>query len=430
MTLHVVTLGETLSSISSIYGLTAEYLQKINSLPNPNNLVVGQSIVILFPQTTHTVAENETLYSIGKRYAVTVIQLLRNNPHLTQTPLQTGEEIIIAFEREPLGTIETNGYVYPNVDMVYLGSLLPYLTYISVFTSGINSDGTIIKVNDSEIIAAAKTYGVAPLMHISTLDEEGSFNSELGAKVLSDTALQGILIRNILQTLSEKGYYGLDIDFEFIPGQYKDAYVNFISTLTDVLNESGYIVIAALAPKIRADQPGLLYEAHDYGGIGNAANFAFLMTYEWGYTYGPPMAVAPINSVKAVLNYAITEIPPEKIFIGVPLYGYLWNLPYEQGISKATSLSNFAATEIAAQKNAEILYDEKAESPYFFFTDNYGRESVIWFEDARSIDAKLRLVKDYGLHGAGYWNIDRPFPQSWMVLNALYNILQVDVVFL
>ena len=149
------------------------------------------------------------------------------------------------------------------------------------------------------------------------------------------------------------------------------------------------------------------------------------MTYEWGYTYGPPMAVAPINNVKTVLDYAITEIPSEKILMGIPTYGYLWSLPYVRGETKATSLSNITATEIASAKNVNINFDSTAKSPYYYFTDDYGKESVVWFEDARSIEAKLNLVKEYKLLGVGYWNLDRPFPQNWLVLNALYNILQV-----
>ena len=58
-------------------------------------------------------------------------------------------------------------------------------------------------------------------------------------------------------------------------------------------------------------------------------DFVILMTYEWGWSGGPPMAVAPINSVRAVINYAVSVIPAKKIMMGMPLYGYDWELPYE-----------------------------------------------------------------------------------------------------
>nr|WP_325258498.1 glycosyl hydrolase family 18 protein [uncultured Oscillibacter sp.] len=145
-------------------------------------------------------------------------------------------------------------------------------------------------------------------------------------------------------------------------------------------------------------------------------------SYEWGYTYGPPMAVAPLPNVRAVLDYAITEIPAEKIFLGVPNYGYDWPLPFVQGTTKAQSISNQRAIELAVQYGVAIEYDETAQSPFFHYTDAAGGVHEVWFEDARSMDAKLRLVAEYGFRGAGFWNLMRPFSQTWLVLDALYDI--------
>ena len=183
----------------------------------------------------------------------------------------------------------------------------------------------------------------------------------------------------------------------------------------------GLPVLAALAPKTRPDQPGLLYEAHDYALLGAAADYVLLMTYEWGYTYGPPMAVAPLPNVRQVLDYAVTVIPREKIYLGIPNYGYDWPLPFVQGETRARSISNQEAVAIAVANGAEIQFDERAQSPWFRYTRE-GVEHQVWFEDARSMSAKLRLIQEYGLWGAGYWNLMRPYPQGWTVLNALYRV--------
>ena len=178
----------------------------------------------------------------------------------------------------------------------------------------------------------------------------------------------------------------------------------------------------ALAPKTSADQRGLLYEGHNYRLLGEAADLVLLMTYEWGYTYGPPLAVAPLPNVRRVVEYALTEIPPEKILLGIPNYGYDWTLPYVRGESRATSISNQYAVTLAGDNNAEIQYDPTAQAPFFRYTDPAGREHEVWFEDARSIRAKLSLLSRYDLAGAGYWNLNRPFPQNWLVLNSMYHI--------
>jgi spore germination protein len=134
------------------------------------------------------------------------------------------------------------------------------------------------------------------------------------------------------------------------------------------------------------------------------------------------MAVSPLPNVRAVLNYAVTEIPPAKIFLGISNYGYDWPLPFVQGTTKAQSISNQRAIELAIQYNIAIQFDAEAASPHFNYTDASGIVHEVWFEDARSMEAKLRLIAEYGFRGAGYWNIMRPFSQTWLTLASLFII--------
>jgi len=427
MFIHTVKQGETLFSIASLYGLTPSYLQNINTLPNPENLVVGQSILVLYPEILHTIMPGETLSSIADYYSVSIISLIRNNPQLENlNNITPGNQLVIKFQGQNAKNRDViiNAYTYADLTQQYLQQVMPYLTYITSFTYGINTDGSLIPVDDSRIISLANAYGVSPLMHLSTLTSQGVFSNALAGTILNDTNLQQKIIENVLKEIEEKGYSGLDIDFEFLPAENSKDYAAFVQNITRTLNEKGYIVIVALAPKTSSDQKGLLYEGHNYALLGNAANYAFVMTYEWGYTYGPPMAVAPIQSVERVLEYAITEIPPEKILMGLPSYGYNWTLPYKKGESKAQSVSGITAVELASQYGAEIYFDDISQTPYFYYTDENGTVHEIWFEDARSILAKLNLIEEYSLAGGGYWNLERPFPQNWMVLNNIYNILQ------
>jgi spore germination protein len=227
------------------------------------------------------------------------------------------------------------------------------------------------------------------------------------------------LARNVLDEIEEKGYAGLDIDFEFIPASASLDYAGFISRLRALLAPRGKTVMAALAPKTRADQPGLLYEGHDYAAIGAAADAVLLMTYEWGYTYGPPMAVAPINAVRSVLDFAVSAIPREKIYMGLPNYAYDWILPYKQGYSRATSIGNDEAVGIARRFGAEIKFDEASQTPYFSYY-NGGEQHEVWFEDVRSMAAKFALIREYGFAGGGYWNMMRPFFPGFMLQNVTF----------
>ena len=213
--------------------------------------------------------------------------------------------------------------------------------------------------------------------------------------------------------MGEKGYQALDIDFEFIPAPYREAYVAFIQKTTKMLHDSGFEVSVAVPPKIADDQPGLLYEGIDYEGIGRAADTVFLMTYEWGYKYGPPMAVAPVPNVRRVLDYAVSVIPNDKIYMGIPNYAYDWPLPFEGNVTEAETIGNVEAVRRAYQYRTEILYDETAMAPYYYYTKE-GTEHVVWFEDVRSIREKYNLVAEYGFRGAGYWNLMREFRSNWL----------------
>ena len=248
-----------------------------------------------------------------------------------------------------------------------------------------------------------------------------TFNSSLVTVLVEDPAVQETLIRNLTALMREKGYQGLDVDFEYIEAEDRDNYVAFIRSLTEQMNEQGFTVSVALAPKNSAEQPGVLYEGIDYAGLGAAANSVLLMTYEWGYTYGPPMAVAPINQVRRVAEYGVSEIDPAKIDLGIPNYGYDWPLPFERGTTRAQSIGNLEAVEIAAAYGRAIQFDETAASPWFTYTSG-DREHEVWFEDVRSLQAKFDLIQELGLRGAGYWNLMRPFRPNWLLLNGNFRI--------
>ena len=423
MNIHIVKSGDTVSKIAQQYGVPQFVVTTLNNLEDIPNLVVGQALLILVPTQYHTVNQGETVYSIAQQYGVSVNRIYRNNPILRgQNLVYPGQTLVISFESDRTREIDVNGYAYPYIDRNLLRSTLPYINYMTPFTYGITNSGGLVDLDDEELIALANEYGVTPLMHLSTLTEQGGFSNELASMVLNSPEIQDSLTSDIIENIQNKGYGGLDIDFEFVYPQDAQLYGDFIGKLAGELNPLGYDVVAALAPKTSDTQRGLLYEGHDFRAIGENANAVLLMTYEWGYTYGPPLAVAPIRNVRQVVEYALGIIPPEKIFLGIPNYGYDWTLPYVKGESRADSISNVEAIQIAARNGAEIQFDEVAQSPWFRYTDSEGREHEVWFEDVRSIQQKFNLINEKNLRGAGYWNLMRPFQQNWSLLDYMFDV--------
>lgn len=423
MIIHVVKPGESLYSIARFYGATPSRVISENELANPNNLVVGQTIAITEGTSKHRVQPGQSIYLIASQYGVSVRSILAANPGINPSQLSVGQIINIPIRTEKRGTIEVNGYAFPNINMDVLQKTLPYLTYLSIFSYEVNPDGTFKPINDQPLIDAARAAGVAPMMVITNLSESG-FSSDLARTILTNKEVQNTLLNNVVENLRTKKYRGLDIDFEYIYPENREDYNNFLRTVVNRLRPLGYTITTALAPKTSADQKGLLYEAHDYPVHGALVDHVILMTYEWGYTYGPPLAVAPINEIRKVLNYAVSAIPRSKILMGIPNYGYDWTLPFVQG-SSAKTVTNTGAVDLALREGAAIQYNTVSQAPYFNYYDDNKKQHVVWFEDARSIRAKLELVDEYDLGGISYWTINRYFPQNWLVLSSMYNIAKV-----
>lgn len=423
MTIHVVRGGESVPSIAAWYGVDPVRLAADNAVPADGDLAVGQTLVVRFPRQVHAVRAGETLTSIAVQYGTTLRQLWRNNWTLGGgDTLVPGQTLVISYFDEKLGEAVVNGYAYPAIQPDLLAEQLPYLTCLAPFTYGINAAGGLLPLADDALLSAARQRGTAPVLHLSTLTENGQFDTQRAELVLTDEAAQDQLAAQVLRQVLQRGYAGVDVDFEYLPGQLAEAYAAFLSRLRRLLRPHGRFLWAALAPKTSAMQRGLLYEGHDYAGVSAATDGVLLMTYEWGYTYGPPMAVAPLPNVRTVLDYAVTEIPAEKIFLGVPNYGYDWPLPFVQGETRAQSISNQRAIELALYYGVAIQYDETAQAPFFRYTADDGVEHEVWFEDARSLEAKWRLIAEYGFRGAGVWNLMRPFSQIWLVLDSLYDV--------
>ena len=424
MEIYVVKKGDTLSSIAAAYRVPMGLLAVWNGLSAPYALTVGQAMLILYPAAIYTVRAGDTVYGIARRFGTTEREIYANNPNLFggAVPLSVGQTLVLRFQNTRIGEARVNSYAYPYITERALLGNLPYLSSLAPFTYGFTPAGNLLPMEDDRLISAAERVDTMPLLHLSTLTENGAFSDRLASAIFADPAAQERLREDILFVMREKGYGALDIDFEFIPPAEAQAYADFIAFMRRGLNAAGYAVIAALAPKASRDQKGIGYEGHDYRLIGEAADAVFVMTYEWGYTYGPPLAVAPIASVRRVLDYAISEISPKKIYMGLPNYGYDWTLPYKPNETMARSIGNEEAVALAARFGAEIRYDETSASPYFFYYDG-GTQHEVWFEDARSYMTKLRLIEEYGFAGVGIWNIMRPFTQGFLVLHNMYRIL-------
>lgn len=411
---YIVQEGDQLGTIASRLGVPAQALINANQLRNPASLFPGQ--VLFIPYRNHTVTQGETLYGIARTYGADMGAIIQAN-RLPGTALSAGQVLRVPAPGRPVKEVNayTTGFGAAGTAEVY--QLGPYFTYLSPFRYTFREDGSLTPLNDRSVLQAAEANGVLPLLILANFTSEG-FSSDLAARLLRNETLQETLISNLLATMRQKGYRGINFDFEYVYPEDRDRYTAFLRRVVRRFRPEGLLVSTALAPKISGTQPGLLYEAHDYGAHGAIVDFVILMTYEWGWAGGRPRAIAPIPEVRRVLDYAVTVIPRNKIMMGAPLYGRDWRIPWRAGTT-ARTISPQEAVSLAAQYGADIRYHPTDQAPYFRYTDASGQQHEVWFEDARSMRAKINLLNEYGLRGISYWVLGNPFPENWVVQQAL-----------
>lgn len=367
----------------------------------------------------YIVRRGDSLYSIAKSSGSTMQELSRLNQLADPSRLSVGQAIVIPDGGSPDGSIEINGYAYPNIGAQTLGEVLPQLTYLCPFSWYIDALGGITPTADEPMIRAAWENNCAPLLTLTNIGVNGGFSGDIAHSIFTNMTAQDTLMQNMLAALRSRGYYGVNLNIEYVQPYDREGYNAFLERVSEVLHANGYMLSSAIAPKVSDEQYGVLYTAHDYEAHGKYCDRVVIMTYEWGYTYSSPRAVSPVNEMRGVMDYAVTKMPPSKILLGFSNYGYNWSLPWRQG-QPAQVISNAAAVDLAASVFAQIKFDETAKAPYFNYTDPSGAKHEVWFEDARSVAARLSLVGEYGLAGISIWTINMRNRAGFAVIESTF----------
>ncbi|MCL6593388.1 MAG: LysM peptidoglycan-binding domain-containing protein, partial [Alicyclobacillus sp.] len=356
MQVYTVVTGDELRLIAEEFGTTPRELMRLNELPNQEVLVPGLHLLVPGPPTLaqpHTVQAGETLAAIARRYGLPQAQLERYTGYRETAGRlpQSGETLLVPRRIERKRAIEVNGYMVPTgatSDANILQDVGRALTFLSVFSYQARADGSLTPPRDSVALQAANRQQVAPLMTVTNFDGN-TFNTELAHTLLANGSIRRRLLDNILRTARSRGYRGVNLDFEHMRPGDRPLYNQFVREVGQAVRAAGMTVSIAMGPKT-ADLPQQAWMgAFDYRTLGQEVDFLMLMTYEWGWVGGPPQAVAPLDQVRAVLDYATSVIPPNKILMGMSLYGYDWPLPFPTA-GRASGIANNSAQNLAIQE--------------------------------------------------------------------------------
>jgi spore germination protein len=242
---------------------------------------------------------------------------------------------------------------------------------------------------------------------------EGQFSYQPVASILHSPALMTQEINAIVGLVVSNHYAGIDIDFEDLHAADRQDLTTFCQRLAQALHAHGKVLSVALFAKTSDKGTSPTNVAQDYHALGQVADQVRLMGYDYHWATSAPGPVAPVGWLRDVLNYAKTQIAPDKIVLGVPLYGYDWSGGF------GTGLSWLQALRLQRQYHATLHYDAQAQAPWFTYTDAAGHKHTVWFENAESSRAKFAVASGAGIGGVYLWMFGYEDTGTWSAVRQV-----------
>jgi len=430
---YIIQKGDTLFSISKRYGTSVDELKNANSLQS-DIIYPGQRLLI--PQgAVYTVMLGDTLFKVAQKYGITYQELIRVNSLLSSV-IYPGQKLRIPSTGRtypPSGSdnslyilgfyvdkeqYQPSSYNRLSASGNLISAIAPFWYRLSP-ENGIDiwehlTGGELAAENKIAVIEQARRNDVQVLALVHNLLYDGEIDArKLASEMLATSDTRRTFINQLEGLIKKYGFDGVNLDIENVYLWDRDKFSLLVKELYQRLDPQGYKVTVCVPAKTWDDRSNTWSGPFDYSAIGRYSHHVAIMSYdEHGYSSGPG-PIASYGWVENVVKFAVQNIPPEKILLGVPGYGFDW----ETGRVNPTYLSYSQAMDIAVSRGAGIRWDDYAKVPYFYYW-NYGKEHQVWFENASSLTYKLDIVNRYALGGIAIWRLGMEDPEVWSVLNS------------
>lgn len=283
---------------------------------------------------------------------------------------------------------------------------------LDIFQIPIQNNGTLQGRPSRRIITEAHAKGIKAFLTVSNLTSAGRFSTALLGRLVRDRNFANFVWGNIRNLLVEYQFDGVNLDLEKANPEDRDLFSQLIQTWSTLFHQANLLVTIDVPAK-SSDEPTDPWKgAFDYKAIGEAVDEVILMTYEEHWPASPPGSVASLPWVNTNLNYALANIPAQKIYLGIPLYGYDWS---ERGGAQVISYQR--AVALAKRFGAPIQWDSRQHSLYFRY-ETMGIRHTVYFEDTRSSKEKLDLALSKGIRGVALWEMNLSYPSFWETLQG------------
>lgn len=266
--------------------------------------------------------------------------------------------------------------------------------------------------NDHDsVVQYAHRHEITAILMINNANQKNP-NKGLHA-ILANPLLCKAAIENIKKFIDQHDLDGINIDFELVPASDRDKLTAFISELSRRLKPEGYIVSIAVFPKHNEENE--IAVAYDYAQLAQYVDGIALMTYDYHADWSGPGPIADIRSVETDLQYALTLIPKNEVYLGVAGYGYDWS---KKGVK---SLEYREIRNLINRFHVDVVWDNASKSPHFDYNGVDGTYHQVWFEDRRSLKYKIDLVNKYDIQGIAFWKLGDEDPAFWQVVKNHLN---------
>lgn len=215
----------------------------------------------------------------------------------------------------------------------------------------------------------------------------------------------------IAALVDSHGFDGIGLDYEFLEERDRTQFSALVSDLADALHARGKTLMVSVHPPAEAAGHQLV-TGHDYAALANAADQLRVMAYDLHWTGSHPGPISPVGWAESVVAYARQHAPAEKVILGLGLFGYDWSA------FDVRALTWEEAHGILSHASVQAHLDPLSVAPYFTYTQEE-IDHTVWYEDGRSIAAKLDLAQRYGV-GVYFWRLGGEDPGVWNAARARF----------
>jgi spore germination protein YaaH len=310
--------------------------------------------------------------------------------------------------KQVMAYLEGSGASYDSLEAFY-----SYMNQMPTDTFAVDVHGTVSGTAPAQALQLAKSKGMMTFATVSNFDAMG-FDPKIAHAILSDSKIRARAIHQMLKLVQHWGYTGINIDFESVDRTDRKAFSTFIHDVEQKMRAAGYLTVVSVPAELKDNPEDSWTGAFDFASLGQSADILQVMTYDENGPWGAPGPVAGLNWVEPCIVYSVSVVAPSKLSLGIPAYGYDWNMTAKTGVQ--VFWKDIPA--LISKTGATPQWDSASSSPFFTYHAADGSSHVVWYEDEKSIPLKSSLAVSHNLAGVSVFALGYDDLSFWQAVHA------------